>query len=100
MLQGKDITYYEHYFRILVSSLFDSPKQRYAKLRKNVENTIPVQIGLTAFIFDADNNSYAGSAYTFYVKPALFFDVNRYFHFESSSVAFLASHDFDFNKVK
>ncbi|XP_045474720.1 pre-piRNA 3'-exonuclease trimmer-like [Harmonia axyridis] len=79
-------------------SLFDTPKQRYHKLKKNVENSIPLQIGLTAFKFDADANHYVGKAYTFYVKPALFSHVNRYFHFETSSIEFLAFHNFDFNK--
>ncbi|XP_044754836.1 pre-piRNA 3'-exonuclease trimmer-like [Coccinella septempunctata] len=79
-------------------SLFDNPKERYIKLRKNVENTIPVQIGLTAFKFDADRNSFEGSAYTFYVKPGLFSHINRYFLFETSAIEFLALHNFDFNK--
>ncbi|KAL3269161.1 hypothetical protein HHI36_008244 [Cryptolaemus montrouzieri] len=79
-------------------SLFDNPRKRYEKLRKNVEFTIPIQIGLTAFQFDADKNRYDGNTYTFYVKPGLFSHINRYFFFESSSLEFLALYNFDFNK--
>lgn len=68
-------------------------------MKKNVENTIPLQIGLTALKFDPDKNNYVGSAYTFYVKPALFSHVNKYFHFETSAIEFLSLHHFDFNKV-
>ncbi|KAK9873369.1 hypothetical protein WA026_022175 [Henosepilachna vigintioctopunctata] len=79
-------------------SLFDNPSQRYAKLKKNVEYTIPVQIGITAFQFDADGNSYLGNTYTFYIKPAVFSHIDNHFYFQSSSLQFLSYYNFDFNK--
>ncbi|KAH0809862.1 hypothetical protein GEV33_012928 [Tenebrio molitor] len=40
--------------------LFDSNKERYAKLRLNLVNVIPVQVGITAFRFDNETEDYFG----------------------------------------
>ncbi|XP_076253340.1 pre-piRNA 3'-exonuclease trimmer-like isoform X2 [Rhynchophorus ferrugineus] len=80
------------------SSLFDTPAERYQKLKENVKSIIPLQIGLTAFIFDSKTNSYCGKIFTFYVQPACFQHIHRKFYFQSSTLNFLKSYNFDFNK--
>lgn len=80
-------------------SLFDSPSERYKKLRKTVELIVPMQIGITAFSFDGNANSYEGDSFTFYVFPRAFSNVNNKFVCQASALQFLASHGFDFNKV-
>ncbi|KAK4876013.1 hypothetical protein RN001_012435 [Aquatica leii] len=82
----------------LQNSIFDSPQKRYAKLRKHVEQVIPVQIGLTAFTFDPDKNAYKGHVYTFYVFPKPFAFLDRKFLFQATSLLFLNAYKFDFNK--
>ncbi|XP_030752804.1 pre-piRNA 3'-exonuclease trimmer-like [Sitophilus oryzae] len=79
-------------------SIFDSPSERYYKLKANIENVVPLQVGLTAFIFDSKKNSYCGKIYTFYVQPACFQHIHRNFYFQSSTINFLKSYNFDFNK--
>lgn len=58
-----------------------------------------MQIGITAFSFDRDENSYGGDSYNFYVYPRSFSLVNKKFVCQASSLQFLAVHGFDFNKV-
>ncbi|KAF5306180.1 hypothetical protein FQR65_LT07456 [Abscondita terminalis] len=82
----------------LQNSIFDSPQKRYSKLRKHIEQVIPVQIGVTTFIFDPDRNFYKGHCYTFYVFPRPFGILDRKFLCQASSLVFLKAHDFDFNK--
>jgi hypothetical protein len=79
--------------------LFDSNKERYAKLRLNLVNVIPVQVGITAFRFDNETEDYFGEVFTFYVSPSNFMDLDRSFYFQASTTNFLCLHKFDFNKV-
>ncbi|KAJ8983240.1 hypothetical protein NQ317_011649 [Molorchus minor] len=79
-------------------SLFDTPTERYIKLRRNLDQVVPVQIGLTAFSFDPDKNNYHGNVYNFYIIPASFTTINRSFYFQSDTLNFLKLHGFDFNK--
>ncbi|KAG5883330.1 hypothetical protein JTB14_003517 [Gonioctena quinquepunctata] len=79
-------------------SLFDNPQERYTKLRKNLEHVIPVQLGLTSFNFDPDQNTYHGTIYNFYIAPASFPSVQRTFLFQSDTLSFLRFYGFDFNK--
>lgn len=79
--------------------MFDSASDRYKKLRKTVEVIAPVQIGITAFSFDRDANSYEGDTFNFYVFPRAFSYVNKKFVCQASSLQFLSVHGFDFNKV-
>lgn len=80
-------------------SLFDTPNERYQKLRKNLKLVVPVQIGLTAFSFDRDSNRYLGTIYNFYLIPAAFPYVQKNFIFQSDTLDFLKVHGFNFNKV-
>lgn len=82
-----------------IFSLFDSGSERYTKLRATVERMIPLQIGLSAFIFDPDNNSYKAHVYTFYIFPRSFAFIDVKFLCQSSSLQFLNAYGFNFNKV-
>ncbi|XP_044260653.1 pre-piRNA 3'-exonuclease trimmer-like [Tribolium madens] len=78
--------------------LFDDNKARYTKLRLNLLNVIPVQVGITAFHFDNETGDYFGEVFTFYVAPACFGDVDKSFYFQASTLSFLTMYKFDFNK--
>ncbi|XP_064211110.1 pre-piRNA 3'-exonuclease trimmer isoform X3 [Tribolium castaneum] len=78
--------------------LFDDNKERYAKLRLNLLNVIPVQVGITAFHFDNKTNDYFGEVFTFWVAPACFGDTDKAFYFQASTLSFLTMYKFDFNK--
>lgn len=80
-------------------SLFDKPEERYGKLLDLARHIIPVQVGVTAFIFNPNENEYLGKVYTFYIFPRSFFKINRSFLCQASSLQFLHRHKFDFNKV-
>lgn len=81
------------------ASLFDTPAERYAKMRANVNTVIPLQVGLTAFSLNSQKNSYSGKVYTFYVQPACFQYIHRTFYLQTSTINFLRLYNFDFNKV-
>ncbi|KAJ3643617.1 hypothetical protein Zmor_026318 [Zophobas morio] len=78
--------------------LFDNNKERYAKLRKNLLNVVPVQVGITVFHFDNTTDDYFGDMYTFYVAPPAFLVIDKPFFFQASTTKFLCLHNFDFNK--
>lgn len=88
-------TYYYTYY-----SLFDSMADRYLKLRANLEHVVPVQVGLTMFHFDSEQDDYYGEVFTFYVLPACFPHVKKSYYFETSTTQFLSFYNFDFNKVR
>lgn len=80
-------------------SLFDTAEARYRKLRKTFEQVIPLQIGITPYLFNADSNTYTAEIFTFYVFPKPFFNIDNTFLCQSSSLQFLCTYRFDFNKV-
>lgn len=80
-------------------SLFDTPQERYAKLYAIAQEIIPVQVGVTAFLFNPDENSYTGKVYSFYLFPRSFISTDKTFMCQASSLQFLCDHAFDFNKV-
>ncbi|XP_022918422.2 pre-piRNA 3'-exonuclease trimmer-like [Onthophagus taurus] len=82
----------------LNNSLFDTPECRYHKLKEICDGIIPTQIGISAFTFNPDKNSYLSNTFTFYTFPRVFFNLNPSFIFQSSSVQFLCNYKFDFNK--
>lgn len=80
--------------------LFDTPAERYAKLKRNIEQVIPLQIGLTTFDFDPKTFKYVGTVYTFIVQPAAFPGLSTSYYFQTESIHFLTLFGFDFNKVR
>ncbi|XP_034937449.1 poly(A)-specific ribonuclease PARN-like isoform X3 [Chelonus insularis] len=80
---------------------FDTPSQYYQKLKSGSMDFLLVQFGLSVFTYDTDTDKYTQRSYNFYVFPKPF---NRSapdcrFMCQASSIAFLASQGFDFNKL-
>ncbi|XP_065170068.1 pre-piRNA 3'-exonuclease trimmer-like [Atheta coriaria] len=80
-------------------SLFDTPEDRYAKLYRTVQHTIPIQIGLSAFSFDPGVNIYQSKTFTFYIWPKPIMSINLLMQIQATSFQFLSQHDFDYNKL-
>nr|XP_023021944.1 pre-piRNA 3'-exonuclease trimmer-like [Leptinotarsa decemlineata] len=79
-------------------SIFDTPSERYRKLRKIMEHVVPIQIGITAFTCDLTDNCFRGKIYNFYLLPPSFPTIHKNFLFDPGAVKFLAFHGFDFNQ--
>ncbi|XP_006146609.1 poly(A)-specific ribonuclease PARN [Tupaia chinensis] len=80
---------------------FDTPEERYQKLKKHSMDFLLFQFGLCTFKYDNTDSKYITKSFNFYVFPKPF---NRSspdvkFVCQSSSIDFLASQGFDFNKV-
>ncbi|XP_029680037.1 poly(A)-specific ribonuclease PARN-like [Formica exsecta] len=80
---------------------FDTPAQYYAKLRAGSMDFLLVQFGLSIFTYDSQTDKYSQRSYNFYVFPK---PMNRHapdcrFMCQTSSIAFLANQDFNFNKL-
>uniref|UniRef100_A0A5F9DVK1 Poly(A)-specific ribonuclease PARN n=1 Tax=Oryctolagus cuniculus TaxID=9986 RepID=A0A5F9DVK1_RABIT len=80
---------------------FDTPEERYQKLKKHSMDFLLFQFGLCTFKYDHTDSKYITKSFNFYVFPKPF---NRSspdvkFVCQSSSIDFLASQGFDFNKV-
>ncbi|XP_037670145.1 poly(A)-specific ribonuclease PARN isoform X2 [Choloepus didactylus] len=80
---------------------FDTPEERYQKLKKHSMDFLLFQFGLCTFKYDYGDSKYITKSFNFYVFPKPF---NRSspdvkFVCQSSSIDFLASQGFDFNKV-
>lgn len=72
---------------------YDSPAQRYALARESVTNFAPLQLGVCAFTRHGDG--WLSRPFNFYS----FANDERRFMCQASSIAFLAEHKFDFNKL-
>lgn len=82
--------------------LYDSPSERYKKLCKNTESFIQLQFGLCCFKWIDDTKSYESKAFNFYIFPFASSNLrvpDRTFSCQSSSIDFLASQGYDFNKT-
>lgn len=80
---------------------FDTPEERYQKLKKHSMDFLLFQFGLCTFKYDHTDSKYITKSFNFYVFPKPF---NRSspdvkIVCQSSSIDFLASQGFDFNKV-
>lgn len=80
-------------------SIFDSPDQYYSTLLQGSTDFLLVQFGLCAFRWDEKTNQYMNESYNFYVFPRGRPGPERIFLSQSSSLDFLASQGFDFNKL-
>ncbi|XP_051156034.1 pre-piRNA 3'-exonuclease trimmer-like [Leptopilina boulardi] len=79
-------------------SLFDSPNERYAKLKNNIKPFIIIQFGLTAFQHVREQNTYNAQTFSFYLLPRSIPSKNRHFLWQITSLEFLSIYKFDFNK--
>ncbi|KAJ9589498.1 hypothetical protein L9F63_017315, partial [Diploptera punctata] len=80
---------------------FDTPSQYYSKLRSNCMDFLLIQFGLCIFKYDEEKNKYTHRAYNFYIFPRgqTRSASDSRFLCQSSSIEFLASQGFDFNKL-
>ncbi|KAM8878604.1 poly(A)-specific ribonuclease PARN [Spinachia spinachia] len=79
----------------------DTPEERYAKLKKHSMDFLLFQFGLCTFKYDQEKSKYIIKPFNFYVFPKPFNRTSPDLKFicQSSSIDFLASQGFDFNKV-
>lgn len=79
--------------------MFDTPKDRYQKLKESSKNFLAIQLGISAFKYNRDENKFDASSYTFHLFPRPFPKLDARFMFQSTSIEFLCNYDFDFNKL-
>ncbi|XP_005813387.1 poly(A)-specific ribonuclease PARN [Xiphophorus maculatus] len=79
----------------------DTPEERYTKLKKHSMDFLMFQFGLCTFRYDSSKSKYITKPFNFYVFPKPFSRTSPDIKFicQSSSIDFLASQGFDFNKV-
>uniref|UniRef100_A0A8C9X0T1 Poly(A)-specific ribonuclease PARN n=1 Tax=Sander lucioperca TaxID=283035 RepID=A0A8C9X0T1_SANLU len=79
----------------------DTPEERYTKLKKHSMDFLLFQFGLCTFTYDQTKSKYITKSFNFYVFPKPFNRTSPDLKFicQSSSIDFLASQGFDFNKV-
>ncbi|XP_075266120.1 poly(A)-specific ribonuclease PARN-like isoform X2 [Convolutriloba macropyga] len=79
----------------------DLPESRFLKCRRDVLKYSPIQVGIACFEYDASQkNKYIVRPYNFYVFPYhnSFQYPEKRIQFLTSSMCFLSTHGFDFNK--
>ncbi|KAM9769538.1 poly(A)-specific ribonuclease PARN [Menidia menidia] len=79
----------------------DTPEERYTKLKKHSMDFLLFQFGLCTFKYDQTKSKYITKPFNFYIFPKQFNRTSPDIKFicQSSSIDFLASQGFDFNKV-
>uniref|UniRef100_A0A3P8NQU0 Poly(A)-specific ribonuclease PARN n=1 Tax=Astatotilapia calliptera TaxID=8154 RepID=A0A3P8NQU0_ASTCA len=79
----------------------DTPEERYTKLKKHSMDFLLFQFGLCTFKYDQAKSKYITKPFNFYIFPKPFNRTSPDIKFicQSSSIDFLASQGFDFNKV-
>ncbi|XP_029545821.1 poly(A)-specific ribonuclease PARN-like [Salmo trutta] len=79
----------------------DTPEERYMKLKKHSMDFLLFQFGLCTFTYDQAESNYVIKTFNFYIFPKPFnrTSPDTKFICQSSSIDFLASQGFDFNKV-
>uniref|UniRef100_A0A1E1XGM9 Putative polya-specific ribonuclease parn n=1 Tax=Amblyomma aureolatum TaxID=187763 RepID=A0A1E1XGM9_9ACAR len=80
---------------------FDTPEERYRKLRESSQDFLTVQVGVCTFQFDKAKHGYKYKAFNFYICPrqTVRGAPDRMFRCQASSLQFLSQHGFDFNKL-
>ncbi|KAE8579783.1 hypothetical protein XENTR_v10024181 [Xenopus tropicalis] len=80
---------------------FDTPEERYTKLKKHSMEFLLFQFGLCTFNYDNTEAKYFMKSFNFYIFPKPFNrnSPDKKFVCQSSSIDFLANQGFDFNKV-
>lgn len=76
----------------------DEIQDRYDQMVSSSQSFLINQFGLSAFCWDAKAHAYQAHTFNFYVFPRPFEAYDRRFMCQASSLAFLASQGFDFNK--
>ncbi|XP_075558259.1 poly(A)-specific ribonuclease PARN-like isoform X1 [Dermacentor variabilis] len=80
---------------------YDTPEERYRKLRETSLDFLVVQVGVCTFQYDKEKHGYNYKAFNFYVCPKQTVKgaPDRMFQCQASSLQFLSQHGFDFNKL-
>ena len=87
LINGKDV------------SVFDSPEDYYIRSMNGSCEFLLIQFGLSAFYWDENKNHYMNDTYNFYLYPRGRPGPDKMFLCQSSSLDFLASNGFNFNKL-
>ncbi|CAH0701407.1 unnamed protein product [Spodoptera exigua] len=87
LMNGRDVT------------IFDSPEDYYIRLMNGSSEFLLIQFGMSCFYWDEKRNHYLNDTYNFYLYPRGRPGPDRLFLCQSSSLDFLASNGFDFNKL-
>ncbi|KAI8803206.1 ribonuclease H-like domain-containing protein [Cladochytrium replicatum] len=80
---------------------FDTHQERYTKVRESARKFLIVQLGVCPFTWDAQTQKYIARPFNFYLFPSVGTSRNvpdKSFLCQASSLEFLFSHGFDFNK--
>ncbi|RZB38999.1 poly(A)-specific ribonuclease PARN [Asbolus verrucosus] len=80
---------------------YDTPKQYYEKVRKNCKEFLVIQYGLSAFRFEPSDGEFKQQSYNFYIfrRPVNKNIPDQRFLCQTSSINFLTTQGFDFNKL-
>ncbi|XP_055943527.1 poly(A)-specific ribonuclease PARN-like isoform X1 [Argiope bruennichi] len=80
---------------------FDTMEERYSKLREQCSKFLIIQFGLSTFKYHPEEKKYTHCDFNFYVfpRPHIRQAPDPRFLCQASSLHFLASHGFDFNKT-
>ncbi|XP_026824613.1 pre-piRNA 3'-exonuclease trimmer isoform X2 [Ooceraea biroi] len=81
------------------NSLFDTTKERYEKQRGVIQPYIVIQFGIAAFQRVPDKNEYTTEAFNFFLLPKSTPLKSRQFIWQTAALEFLATYEFDFNKL-
>jgi DNA polymerase III epsilon subunit-like protein len=76
---------------------FDTVQQRYKKKKSVAERYLVVQMGLSAFVWDAALGDYKAYTWNIHIYPSML-QVDRIFSCDAASLSFLRSHNLDFNQ--
>ncbi|XP_033190589.1 pre-piRNA 3'-exonuclease trimmer isoform X2 [Bombus vancouverensis nearcticus] len=87
-----------HSERNLKNSLFDTLNDRYMAWKRNIQQFVIVQFGITTFYRVPSNNAYKADSFSFYLFPRSIPLKNRQLSWEVEAIDFLYKHGFDFNK--
>ncbi|OAD62005.1 Poly(A)-specific ribonuclease PARN-like domain-containing protein 1 [Eufriesea mexicana] len=80
-------------------SLFDTLADRYKMLKKNIQQFIIAQFGITVFRHNISENTYTAQCFNFYLFPKSFPYKNRQFSCQVSALEFLRKYGFEFDKL-
>ncbi|XP_050486227.1 pre-piRNA 3'-exonuclease trimmer-like isoform X2 [Bombus huntii] len=84
---------------IFYKILFDTLNDRYMAWKRNIQQFVIVQFGITTFYRVPSNNAYKADSFSFYLFPRSIPLKNRQLSWEVEAIDFLYKHGFDFNKV-
>src|SRR3990167_1578143 len=80
--------------------MYDSVQDRYSRAMESVQKFIPIQLGICTFKWNEESKNYIAKPFNFEIFPANnSSSFGKIFYCDSSSLEFLITHSFDFNKL-